>query len=230
MIFSVLQNCPLFTNINETDLPALLNCLSAEQKPFRKGAFVFTEEDSPNRVGIVLSGAVHIQREDYYGNRTILSHIGAGGLFGESFSCAKVARLPISVMATESSEILFLDCNRILSTCSSACLFHSGLIKNLTRILADKNVSLTQKLEHITRRTTREKVLSYLSEQAHLANNNIFDIPFNRQEMADYLSVERSGLSIELSKMQAENLLRYRRNHFELLRPGLSSSPYRSKK
>jgi CRP-like cAMP-binding protein len=139
-----------------------------------------------------------------------------GGLFGEAFACAGAENLPVGVMAAEESEILLMNHERMLTSCPSACAFHTALIRNLTRILAEKNVILTQKLEHVTRRTTREKLLSYLSARAKLAKGNVFDIPFSRQELADYLSVERSAMSAELSRMRNEGLLRYKRNHFEL--------------
>jgi CRP-like cAMP-binding protein len=214
---SILENCPLFAGIDPADLPALLKCLSADRRTYQKGAFVFTEEDKPERVGVVLSGSVYVMHEDYYGNRTILDHVNPGNVFGESFACAEVDRLPVSVVATTRAEILLTDCKRILTTCSSACVFHAGLIKNLTLILAGKNVALTQKMQHVTQRSTREKALSYLSETAKLMGSSSFVIPFTQQELADYLAVERSGLSMELSRLRKEGVIRYRGNHFEIL-------------
>ena len=214
---SVLENCPLFAGIDPSELPALLKCLSANWRKYPKGSFIFSEEDKPELVGVVLSGAVYVMHEDYYGNRTILDHVDPGDVFGESFACADVDRLPVSVVAATQAEILFTDCKRILTTCSSACGFHAGLIKNLTRILAEKNVALTQKMQHITQRSTREKALSYLSETAKLMGTSTFVIPFTQQEMADYLAVERSGLSTELSRLRKEGVIRYRGSHFEIL-------------
>lgn len=212
----ILQKCPLFFGIEEPDVRMLSDCLSAAQKRFEKNSFVFLTNEKADFFGIVLSGAVHVLREDFWGNREILTRIEPGGLFGEAFACANVDRLPVSVMAAEESEILLVNCKLIFMSCPSACSFHAVLIRNLTRVLAEKNVTLTQKLEHVTRRTTRDKLLSYLSEQAKLAEGKVFDIPFNRQELADYLSVDRSAMSAELSRMRDENLLRWHRNHFEL--------------
>ena len=213
----ILNSCPLFYNIQKNDIQTLISCLYAVKKQFKKNSFIFVPEDKADSIGIVLLGTVDILREDFWGNRAILTRIEPGGLFGEAFSCAQVEKLPVSAMAVEDSEVFLLNCGRILTSCASACGFHTQLIQNLVRILANKNIMLTQKLEHVTQRTTREKLLSYLSEQGRINKSNIFDIPFNRQELADYLSVDRSSMSAELSKMQNENLLRFNRNHFELM-------------
>jgi CRP-like cAMP-binding protein len=167
-------------------------------------------------VGIVLSGSAFVLQEDYWGNRNILSNIGVGGIFGESFSCAEAAALPVSVIAKEDSVILLINVKKILTICSTACAFHTSLIMNLMRILANKNRYLTRKIEHITKKTTREKVLSFLSECAVQGGKNTFEIEFNRQELADYLSVERSALSAVLSKMKEEGIIDYYKNTFRL--------------
>ncbi|MDR2180334.1 MAG: Crp/Fnr family transcriptional regulator [Synergistaceae bacterium] len=218
-VFPILRSCPLFFGIEESGLGTLFACLSAVRRRFEKNGFVFAADERADFMGIVLSGAVHVLREDFWGNREILTRVEPGGLFAEAFACADVEKLPVSVMAAEESEILFVNSRRILMLCPSACGFHGVLIRNLARTLAEKNVMLTQKLEHVTRRTTREKLLSYLSGQAKRAGGNIFDIPFSRQELADYLSVDRSALSAELSRMRNEDLLRWHRNHFELCPP-----------
>ncbi|MCL2488699.1 MAG: Crp/Fnr family transcriptional regulator [Oscillospiraceae bacterium] len=216
--FEVLTACPLFADIAEADIQALLRCLSAAQKRYDKNSFIWGEGDTAESIGIVLAGAVHVLREDFWGRRHILTRVEAGGLFGEAFAYAGAEKLPVSVMAAEETVIVFVNGRRIVTSCSSACTFHAGLIKNLTLILARRNMMLTQKLEHITQPTTREKLLSYLSAQARIAGSSAFDIPFNREELADYLSVERSAMSAELSKMRRAGLMRYRKNHFELLR------------
>ena len=213
-----LQKCRLFAGVGPGDLKTMLNCLCAGQKAFRKNAFILRLGDKADSVGIVLSGAVHIIREDFWGRRKIVSRIETGGIFGEAFACAGTEKLPVGVTAGEKAEVMFIDIKRLVNPCSTPCVFHTKLIGNLAVILAGKNLTLLQKLEHITQPTTREKLLSYLSEQAGLARKNTFDIPFNREELADYLSVERSAMSAELSQMQTDGLLLYRKNHFELLR------------
>lgn len=213
--YQILQNCRLFSEIKESDFKALLECLSARQRQYKKNSFIFRAGDAMDFVGIVLAGAVHIVREDFWGKRAIVARIEEGAVFGEAFACAGV-KLPVSIIAAEESDVLLISSKRITGTCSSACVFHTMLIKNLTLLLAGKNIALIQKLEHITQASTREKLLSYLSEEARLAGKSTFDIPFNREELADYLSVERSAMSAELSRMQKDGLVQYRKNHFEL--------------
>ncbi|MDR3341567.1 MAG: Crp/Fnr family transcriptional regulator [Treponema sp.] len=213
----ILGTCPLFTGIDEADREKLLDCIGATQKKVEKNGFVCMAGEPVRFVEVVLSGAVHIVQDDFWGNRVILARIEPGDLFGEAFSCAEIAESSVSVMAVEESLLLLIDYRKILTTCSSVCGFHEGLIKNMVRILAERNIMLVQKIEHITRHTTREKLLSYLSSQARRVKSNVFDIPFNRQELAEYLSVDRSAMSNELSKMRDDGIVRFQRNHFELL-------------
>lgn len=208
--------CPLFQGIAEADVPSMLKCLNAQEKAYRKNEYIFKTGESPVFVGVVLSGSVHVVREDYWGNRTILTSVEPGNLFGEAFSCAEATVLPVSVIAREDTTVLLLDYRKIITTCPTACTFHARLVQNMLKILANKNMMLTQKMDHITKKTTKEKVLSYLSEQAFLAGSNRFTIPFNRQELADYLSVERSALSGTLSKMKQEGTVDYWKNSFRL--------------
>lgn len=212
---AVLLQCPLFAEIQEKELPAVLACLSARRQSYAKAEAVFSAGERVVRVGIVLLGSVHVEQDDYWGNRTILAHIGPAGLFGEAFSCAGTERLPVSVLAAEKTEILLVDYRRIVAD-SCGCGFHGRLIQNMLRILAQKNVALTQKMETITQRTTREKLLAYLSAQAIEQESHRFTIPFNRQELADYLAVDRSAMSAALSHMQKQGLLRTEKNWFEL--------------
>ena len=213
----IIKQCPLFAGIEETNLSTLLDCLMAVRRSYQKSELVFSAGDAVRSVGMVLSGGVHILQEDYWGNRTILAHISPGELFGEAFSCAEIDSLPVSVIAVEKTEVLLIDFKRIIATGSSASVFHLVLIKNMLKLLAQKNIMLTQKMEIITHRTTRERLLTYLSAQAIKAGKNRFSIPFNRQQLADYLSVERSAMSAELSHMQADGLISTNRSEFELL-------------
>jgi CRP-like cAMP-binding protein len=214
---TLLQSCALFNGIESDQLFKLLECLGATQHARAKGDFILRAGDPPSWVGVVLEGSAHIIQEDFWGNRSIVARALPGDLFAESFCCAATDQLPVSVVALEPTKILTLDFNRIVSLCSSACGFHNALIKNMLKVIASKSVELTRKLEDVSQRTTKEKLLSYLSRQALAKDARRFDIPFNRQELADYLSVDRSALSGELSKMQSEGILSYQKNHFELL-------------
>jgi CRP-like cAMP-binding protein len=216
-IIPILKKSPLFNGIAEGDMQALLDCLSASTRSFESGSFIFLAGETVTVVGVVLNGGVNILQEDFWGNRTILAHIAPGGLFGEAFSCAGIDKLPVSVLATQPTDVLLIDYKRISKTCSSSCVFHTRMIQNMMEILARKNVMLTQKIEHVTRHTTREKLLSYLSQQAIQVGERKFEVPFNRQELADYLSVDRSAMSLELCKMRDDGILSFHKNHFELL-------------
>lgn len=198
-------------------MESLLHCLHAKERHFTKGSTVFSHGSVLTHIGIVLSGKVHVVQEDYWGNHTILASMQEGDLFGEAFALAKETPLSFSVNAVSDSTILLVDCMRILTTCTSACQFHTTLIQNLIQLLANKNRNLTQKIEHITKKTTREKVLSYLSECAATSGKHIFEIPFNRQELADFLSVERSALSNTLCKMRDKGEIAFHKNRFTLL-------------
>lgn len=215
---NVLKTVPLFKGIGEADLQLLLSCLSAKAVYFEKGQTVFSSGESIEKFGIVLSGQVQVVQDDYYGNRSIIAKTGSGNLFGESFACAETKTLPVSVITTAESEILFIDCHRLSVPCTKACGFHSRLIQNMLNIVSMKNIALTQKIEFTSKRTTREKLLAYLSAEAKKAGSCHFVISFNRQELADYLSVERSAMSAELSKLRDAGVLKFNKNQFELFK------------
>jgi CRP-like cAMP-binding protein len=213
----ILKSVSLFKGIEESNLQPLLSCLSAKTAHYEKGQTVFFRGDSIESFGIVMSGQVQVVQEDYYGNRSILANIGVGNLFGESFACADIKKLSVSVLTTTESDMLFIDCRRLAAPCARACTFHSQLIQNMLSIVSMKNISLTQKIEFTSKRTTREKLLAYLSAKAQKAECSRFSIPFNRQELADYLSVDRSAMSAELSKLRDDGVLKFYKNQFELL-------------
>lgn len=215
-IIEILKNTGLFAGIEEKDIERLLGCLSARVVEYKKDVYILSVGDRPTEVGIVLTGSVNIIHEDYWGNRMIISKASSGELFGEAFSCANAEKLPVSIVSAEKTSVLFIDYKKIITTCTSACVFHTSLIRNMLQIIANKNIRLTQKMRHTSHRTTREKLLSYLSEQAIAAGSGSFDIPFNRQELADYLCVDRSAMSNELSKLRNEGVLDFKKNHFIL--------------
>ena len=212
-----IKSCPLFHGIREEELSAILGCLGARRLSYGKGQYIFTEGDPAKQIGVVLSGAVQISRDDYYGNRTLMSRLEPGDLFGESFAFAGVATLPVSVTAAAPCDIMLIDSSRIISPCSNACGFHTKLIFNLLQIMARKNLGFHQKIEITSKRTTREKLMAYLLSQAKVQQSDSFEIPFDRQTLADYLEVDRSGLSAEISKLRKEGVLECHRSRFTLL-------------
>ena len=217
--YPVLQNSPLFTGIAHDDLGAMLACLGAKSIRFAKGETILCEGDTADRLGLVLSGAVQVSRIDYSGTRSLLARLSPPDLFAEAFAFAGVRSLPVHVAAAEDTEVLLIDAARITHSCAQACGFHQQMIYNFMRILALKNLAFSQKLEVTSRRTTRDKLLTYLYQQAAQAGSDSFTIPLDRQELADYLEVERSGLSAEISKLRREGVLESERSRFTLLGP-----------
>ena len=214
---TVLNRCPLFSEIACGDLEALLGCICPRIKDHLKGEIIMEAGDPATMIGIVLSGSVQVIREDYYGNRSMMGKLGPGDMFAEAFACSGMQEMPVSVMATEASQIMLIESCRITQSCAHACGFHHQLIYNLMKILATKNLLCNEKIEVTSKRTTREKLLTYLMLQAQKVSSSDFEIPFNRQELADYLEVDRSGLSAEISKLRREGLLVCQKNRFKLL-------------
>lgn len=215
--FQILKTCPLFDGIASPEIDAMLHCLGAKQIFVQKGQTIFREGDPAIYVGIVLSGSVRLVREDYHGNRSIVAHMSPGMVFGETYACAGVTALPISIVADEDSTCLLIDCRRITVSCTNACAFHSRTIFNLLRLVANQNLVFDQKIEITSKRTTREKLMAYLMAQAKLSGKEEFSIPYDRQALADYLEVDRSGLSAEISKLRREGKLICNKNSFRLL-------------
>lgn len=214
--FDILRKCSLFKEISDDDLMPLLACLGAKAEKFGKKYTIIPEGKPAKHIGIVLSGKAQTVRSDHLGNRSIVSGIGPAEIFCEAFACAQVSSVPVSVIASENCEIMLIDCNRVMHPCQNACGFHQQLIFNLMRDLAEKNVMFHQKIEVTSQRTTRDKLLTYLSLEAK-KHGSSFEIPFNRQELADYLEVDRSGLSVEIGKLRDEGIIEADRNKFRLL-------------
>ncbi len=212
----VIRSSQLFSGISEDEILTMLSCLKAEKKDFPKDAFVLRSGDSVESIGLVLSGSVLVIQDDIWGNLNILHKAIQGQSFAAAFACAPGSVLNVNVMAETPVSIMFLNVKRILDMCPSACTHHSRIIRNLLGELADKNLRLNAKLSHLGQRSTRAKLMSYFSAEAQRLGKCEFDIPFSRQQLADYLGVERSGLSLELGKLRNEGLLDFHKNHFIL--------------
>lgn len=217
--FPVLNQCKLFEGISPDDLSGMLACLGAQIRSFARNETIFQEGSAAVHVGIVLSGSVQIAKDDFYGNRSIVATVHPGQLFGEAFACAGAAVMPVNAIAMEKCEIMLIDCRRLLRSCSNACSFHSRLIMNLMQVMANKNLMLNQKIDVLSKRTTRDKLMAYLMDHAKRSQTSEFTIPLDRQGLADYLGVERSALSAEISKLRKEGILESDRSRFRLVRP-----------
>ncbi len=212
----VLRSAPLFSGVSEEELTAILACLGAEVKHFPKDDFLLRAGDTAESIGLVLAGSVLVIQEDIWGNRNILSKTGPGQTFAAAYACAPGSLLNVSVAAETPAAAMFLNVRRVLTVCPSACVHHSRIIRNLLGELAEKNLRFGEKLTHMGQRSTRAKLMSYFSAEAQRLGKYEFDIPFSRQQLADYLAVERSGLSLELGKMKREGLLDFHKSHFVL--------------
>lgn len=213
----LLKKCPLFEGIREEDLGVMLHCLGARTEQFDKKYTIFAEGYHAKYIGVLLRGVAHTVQNDYYGKRSVVSVVGEGEVFGEAFACASVEALPVSVIAAEPCEVMLIDASHVMHACQNHCAFHNRLIFNLMRDLAKKTIQFHQKIEITSQKTTREKLLFFLTAESKRAGSRRFTISFDRQALADYLCVDRSGLSAEIGKMRREGILESHKNEFELL-------------
>ena len=211
-----LTKTPLFQGIAPKELEQMLGCLGASARQYGKGQTIYHVGETVEQMGVVVTGSVHVVQDDVWGNRSIWAQVGPGQVFAETYASLPGGVLNVGVEAVEETQVLFLDVGRVLQVCPGGCPFHSRLLRNLLQVMALKNLNLTRKISHITPRSIRERMLAYLSNEAVRQGTMDFRIPFNRQQLADYLSVDRSALSAELSKMKREGLLDYQKNHFVL--------------
>lgn len=213
---SVLKNSKLFHGTEESDIYSILNCFQAKVLHYKKGEYIIRHGDVINNIMILLDGCLCIQRDDYWGNRSIVNIVNIGEMFGEAYTAHDSKPILNDVTAIKDSSVIFLNINKVLNICSSSCQFHSYIIQNLYFAVSEKNQLLVQKLGYMSKRTTREKLISYLSDQAKMQGSNSFTIPMNRQQLADFLSVDRSAMSKELCKMRDEGLIVFNKNKFTL--------------
>lgn len=212
-----LSNTQLFRGLEEEEIRSLLGCLNAEKRNYKKGETILSEGRITESVGIVLSGMAMISYCDIWGNNSILGNVAPGSVFAEVYACIPGQPLLVTVSAMEDTSVLFLNVGSVLTTCSNACPFHSRLARNLLTVCAHKSLQLSQRIQHTGSKSVRGRLLSYFSECAKQAGSNSFMIPYNRQQLADYLNVDRSAMCNELSKMQKDGIIEYERNRILLI-------------
>lgn len=213
---SILKRTRLFAGVGDSEIELLLSCLSARLCTYKKGEYVLRQGEHLSDIIVLVDGNLHIQKDDYWGNRSILGQISVGEMFGEAYVTPESGAVLNDVVALEDSVVVYFDVKKIIITCSSACRFHATVVQNMFFAISEKNRKLVQKLGHMSKRSTREKLISYLSEEAKRKKSSSFTIPFNRQQLADFLSVDRSAMSNELCKMRDEGLLEFQKNKFTL--------------
>lgn len=209
-----LTKAQLFSGLATADIEKMLGCLGARERSYKKGDILLLEGSRTEQLGIVLSGRVLVELGDVWGNNSVLNSVGPGGSFAETYACIPGEPLMVSVVAAEDTSVLYIGVSGILSPCAKACVCHARLIQNLLTQCAGKNLQLSRRILHTGPKSIRGRLLSYFSECIKRTGSYSFDIPYNRQQLADYLSVDRSALCNELSKMQRDGLLRCRKNHF----------------
>ena len=215
---AMLKETVLFAGVGEDEIGAMLSCLGARLRAYKKGEFVLRQGEHIGDILLLAEGGLHVQKDDFWGNRSILGEIVPGEMFGEAYVAPESGAILNDVLAVEDSAVILFDVRRILTTCSAACRFHGLVVQNMFFAISEKNRKLVQKLAHMSQRSTREKLISYLSEEPKRHKSDSFTIPFNRQQLADFLSVDRSAMSNELSKMRHDGLLLFEKNRFTLLR------------
>ena len=213
----ILRSCPFFNGMRDDEILSILHCVQASMVTRPRGVYILRAGDTTEVMGLVLSGSVLILQEDLWGHRNILSKCTAGDFFGEPYAATSGTVLNVNAVAEDDCTLLFLNVKRLLTSCPTACDHHQKLIRNLVSVLANRLLVFNDKITHVSKRSTREKLLSYLSSESVRQASLSFDIPFDRQQLADYLCVDRAAMSVELSKLQKEGILKTKRRHFELI-------------
>lgn len=211
------MDAPLFHGIDPRDRIAVLGCIGYHISSYAKGEIIALEGENLKHIGVILSGAVDMVKEDLWGNKTILMRLREKELFGETFACGDDAMSVVTFTASKNARILFLPFSRAMRSCTMACSFHHQLMENMVRLIANKNRDLMRKLEILSKRTIREKLLAYLSVQAQVQRSRYLEIPLGRGDLAEYLCVDRSAMTRELAKMKADGLIDYDKNCFRML-------------
>lgn len=215
--YNQIKNSPVFLGMSDDELKGLLECFGARIRKFEKEEMIIRQGDVISNIYLILDGEVNIEKDSYWGRRIIISRLGKNDNLALSFVGSKDVESSVDAITVKDTIVLVLRYEKCTSMCQNACTRHKVLINNLFRILSKENIELIQKIENVSQKTIRDKLLTYLSNEAQRQHSNSFDIHFNRQDLADYLNVDRSAMSFELSKLQKEGLIEYNKNHFELL-------------
>ena len=216
--FDILKSNSLFKDMSTNEIEKILVCLNAKARRYKKGSIIYMAGESAENIGIIMSGSVQIIKEDYLGNRSIIASLHQSEMFGEVFACAGIKKSPVTVVSAADCEIMLFNFNKIITSCTSACVFHTKLIENMLNIIAKKTIILNQKVQLLSGRSIREKISSYLVLQMEKSNSDSFEIRLNRNELADFLCADRSALSRELSNMRKDGIIDFSGEKFKVLK------------
>lgn len=208
---------PLFKDIKQKDILKIGDCFGLQEKEYSKGEYIWHAGDEAIYLGVVTNGQINIIRDDILGNRTIISNINKGHTFGEAYAISKISEYPVSIKAATDTNVLLINIDKLTTPCPMSCGFHNQLIKNLLWIIARKNIKLSSRIECITKKTIKQKVVFYLLDEMKMSGQEKVFIPFNRRELSDYLNVNRSALSRVLSTLKDEGIITYSKNEFKIL-------------
>lgn len=208
---------PLFEGIEGDDLDSMLSCLNAKIASFPRGTNIVCAGDEISNIGVVLSGEVHVSKDDAFGRRQIIANLKPGDTFSEVFVCAGIEESPVTVAATTNADILFIDYASSIKRCTKSCIFHTKLIENMLSLLAQKNIVLSAKIDYLSTKSLRSRIAAYLLDESKKQASDLFYIPFNRNGLADYLGADRSAISRELSRMRDDGLIEYWKNSFKII-------------
>lgn len=217
MDFALLGRSQLFADCTEADIRAMLTCLRAQEKRYAKDEIICHAGDEARWMGLVLSGRAVIERTDVLGTRSILGAVEPGEVYAETYACLPGSRLMVSVTAAAPTRVLVMDLRPLLAEDGAPCPHKMKLLRNLLTVAAQKNLALSRRSMHTAPKTIRGRLMAYLSWMRLEQGADVFTLPFNRQQLADYLDVDRSALSAEMSRLQREGILHFRKSRIELL-------------
>lgn len=215
MNLDFISKTALFRGCTKNDICNMEKYLDFRTFKYKKGTVIFSEGSVTTDIGLVISGSIRIEHNDFWGNKSILDVVESGGTFAEAYACIPNEPIIIDVIANEDCDILFIGTTKLFKPCS-ACKGQNQLIQNLAIISAQKNLQLSRRSLHTSPKTIRGRLLSYFSQQISAQKSNKITISFDRQQLAEYLNLDRSALSKELGKMKKDGLIEYRKNCFEI--------------
>lgn len=211
-----IKNSPIFFGMTDNELDRMLECFKGYIKNYEEGDMIIRQGDIITKIYLILEGKVNIEKDTYWGRRMIIQQLSANNNIGLALVASKNVESNINAICATDTTILILNYEKCSTMCQNACCHHSALIRNLFKILSKENIELIEKIENISQKTIRDKLLTYLSNESLKNKSSSFEIQFNRQELADYLNIDRSAMSFEMSKLKQEGFIDYNKNKFIL--------------